>query len=171
MGGSGEGRGWQGVRTLPFRPKVPFLQKSAIFNVCPPVARNTSKCPSACIWQVFSLVLSDQDVQIRPSFIAQNLNFSQKSHSFIAQNQKFSPEKKPAFFATRKNVESYSQMPGKRISLIMLSFYSIYRQIHIYSDWAPGMSLIHAQSSVRFHSSGTPRHAFRRQEETGGRWN
>jgi hypothetical protein len=48
------------------------------------------------------------------SFIAQNQNFPQKKHSFFAQNQKFPPEKN-AFFATRKT-ESYSQMPGKRIS-------------------------------------------------------
>jgi hypothetical protein len=41
-------------------------------------------------------------------------NFPQKRHSFIAQNQIFYPEKK-CFFATRKDVESYSQMPGKRI--------------------------------------------------------
>jgi hypothetical protein len=42
--------------------------------------------------------------------------FSQKRHSFIAQNKNMSPEKK-LFFATtcRKDVESYFQMPGKRI--------------------------------------------------------
>jgi hypothetical protein len=38
----------------------------------------------------------------------QNQNFPQKR-----QNQKFSSEKN-AFFSTRKDVESYSQMPGKR---------------------------------------------------------
>jgi hypothetical protein len=43
-----------------------------------------------------------------------NQNFPQKRHSFIAQNQTIFPEKK-CFFATRKDVESYSQMPGKRI--------------------------------------------------------
>jgi hypothetical protein len=39
---------------------------------------------------------------------------TQKRHSFIAQNQNF-PQKKHAFYATRKDVESYTQMPGKRI--------------------------------------------------------
>jgi hypothetical protein len=47
--------------------------------------------------------------------------FSQKRHSFIAQNQKFSPEKTPCIFATRKDVESYSQMPGKRILALEFS--------------------------------------------------
>jgi hypothetical protein len=37
-----------------------------------------------------------------------------KRHSFIAQSHKFSPDKK-CFFATRKDMESYSQIPGKRI--------------------------------------------------------
>jgi hypothetical protein len=43
-----------------------------------------------------------------------------KRHSFIAQNQKFFPDKK-WFFATRKDVESYSQMPGKRILALEFS--------------------------------------------------
>jgi hypothetical protein len=57
-------------------------------------------------------------------FIAQNKNFPQKRHSFIAQNKKFSPEKKMLFFATRNDVESYSQMPEKRILALEFSNFS-----------------------------------------------
>jgi hypothetical protein len=46
------------------------------------------------------------------------------TRSFIAQNQKFSPEKKYAFLATSKDVESYSQMPGKRILALEFSNFS-----------------------------------------------
>jgi hypothetical protein len=57
-----------------------------------------------------------------------------KGHSFIAQNQNF-PQKKALanctkpkifsrFFATRKDVESYSQMPGKRMLALEFSNFS-----------------------------------------------
>jgi hypothetical protein len=50
-----------------------------------------------------------------PLFNFQTKIFPRKgTHSFIAQNPIFSPEKK-CFFATRKDVESYTQMPGKCI--------------------------------------------------------
>jgi hypothetical protein len=69
-----------------------------------------------------------------------NHNFPQKRHSFIAQKQNFPqkpskalvhctkpnifPRKKNAFFATRKDVESYTQMPGKCILALEFSNFS-----------------------------------------------
>jgi hypothetical protein len=58
--------------------------------------------------------------QKRHSFIAQNQNFPHESHLFIAQNPKFS-HNKVIFFANRKDVESYSQMPGKCILALEFS--------------------------------------------------
>jgi hypothetical protein len=47
---------------------------------------------------------------------------TQKRHSFIAQNQKFSPEKTLLFCNYSKDVESYTQMPGKRTHVLALEF-------------------------------------------------
>jgi hypothetical protein len=72
-------QGVQGVRT-PFRPKVTFFRpkkKSAIFNVCPPVA-TPKKALGHCT-------------------PAQNKDFPQKRYSFISQNQTFSTEYKMLF--------------------------------------------------------------------------
>jgi hypothetical protein len=52
-----------------------------------------------------------------------NQNFPQKRHSFIAQNQNF-PQKKNYFLATRKDVESYTQIPGKHILALEFSNFS-----------------------------------------------
>jgi hypothetical protein len=66
----------------------------------PPSGR---KCP-CCIWQVFSLVGS---------------TWSNKALVHCTK-PKFSPEKK-CFFATRKDMEFYSQMTGKRILALEFS--------------------------------------------------
>jgi hypothetical protein len=64
--------------------------------------------------------------QKRHSFIAQKPNFPQKIRSLVhCTKPKFFPRKKPScFFATRKDMESYIQMPGKRILALEFSNFS-----------------------------------------------
>jgi hypothetical protein len=80
---------------------VSFLQKSAIFNVCPPVARNTKKALVHCT---------------KPKF-------SPEKVLVYCTNPKIYSRKKQLFLATRKDMESYSQIPGKRILALEFSIF------------------------------------------------
>jgi hypothetical protein len=87
-----------------------------------------------------------------------NQSFPQKRHSFIAQKQNFPqnprkgtrslhktkniPQKKTCFFATRKDVESYTQMPGKRILALEFSIFTALFAFHPTSYVSPNLSLL-----------------------------
>jgi hypothetical protein len=62
------------LRKCPFSGrKCPFCRRVQ-FNVCPPVARNTYKCPSSSVWQESSLVVSKDSRQILYNMCLESLD-------------------------------------------------------------------------------------------------